>query len=711
MRVRSLLGFLLLLRLMVPETVSVMSQDIRMLEPGAPIERELARGEVHSYQITLAAGQYVQIYVGARWIHVLVTLLGPDGKKLREVDSQNITGGLATVSVPISLVAEASGSYRLEVRAQEKDVTSGGYTIWIEAWRIATPQDKDRIAAERAFMEGDRLRNQGTEESLRESLKKFAEALPLWRAAGDHAQEANTLMFMGEVYHYLSEYQQALDTYDQALPLWRAVRDPNGEGWTLNNIGTVYNSLGEKQKAIDYYTQALLVYQLVGVTRGQGITLTNIGAVYDSLGEKQKALDYLRQALPFWRAASEPEGEARAFHFIGAVYASLGDGQRALNYYNQALPLWRATGDHHREASTLNNIGTAYASLGENQKALDHLNKALSLRRTIGDRRSQAYTLNSISLVYVSLAENQKALDSYSQALSLCQDVGDRYSEAHTLTNIGEVYSLLGKKQKALDSLGQALPIRRAVGDREGEAHTLYNIARVERDRGNLSEARDKIEEALKLVESVRTSVVGEDLRASYLATVQDYYEFYLDLLMRLHQREPTKEHNAAAVQASERARARSLLEALTEARAGIRQGVDPALLEGERSLQQQLNAKEQYRMRLLSGEHAEEQAIVARKDVEALLTQLEEVQAQIRAQSPNYAALTQPQPLSLKEIQQQVLDDDTLLLEYALGEVRSFLWALTPTSVTVVRAGVRTVDRLGSRSTANEVSNPTPLM
>jgi len=57
-------------------------------------------------------------------------------------------------------------------------------------------------------------------------------------------------------------------------------------------------------------------------------------------------------------------------------------------------------------------------------------------------------------------------------------------------------------------------------------------------------------------------------------------------------------------------------------------------------------------------------------------------VQARIRQTSPHYAALTQPVPLTLKEIQSNVLDHETLLLEYALGEEKSFLWAVTPTSI-----------------------------
>jgi CHAT domain-containing protein len=38
--------------------------------------------------------------------------------------------------------------------------------------------------------------------------------------------------------------------------------------------------------------------------------------------------------------------------------------------------------------------------------------------------------------------------------------------------------------------------------------------------------------------------------------------------------------------------------------------------------------------------------------------------------------------PLALDEIQQKVLDADTLLLEYSLGEEKSFLWAVTPRSI-----------------------------
>src|SRR5439155_10026520 len=134
--------------------------------------------------------------------------------------------------------------------------------------------------------------------------------------------------------------------------------------------------------------------------------------------------------------------------------------------------------------------------------------------------------------------------------------------------------------------------------------------------------------------------------------------------------------------QMSERARARSLLEALNEANAHIRQGVDPVLVASERTLQQRLNATAERQTRILSGKHSEEQTVRLQKEIDALTSEYQQVESQIRQSSPRYAALTQPVPLTMREIQSKVLDADTALLEYALGWERSYLWVVTPTYV-----------------------------
>jgi len=436
------------------------------------------------------------------------------------------------------------------------------------------------------------------------------------------------------------------------------------------------------RQAIPKFEQAVILYRQAGDKRSAALSLLAVGFIYDELGEKQQALEFFNQALPLYRAVEDRRGEATTLNNIGSVYDSLGEKQQALEFFNQALPLLRAVGDLGGEATTLNNIGSVYDSLGEKQQALEFLNQALPLLRAVGDRRGEASTLNNIGLVYDLLGEKQQALELYNQALPLLRAVGDRRGEASTLNNLGLVYSSLGEKQKALEYYNQALPLRQAVGDRDGEASTLGNLALVKRDQGNFTEALTQIEQAVEIIESLRTKIASPELRTSYFASQQVYYEFYIDLLMQLHQQNPNQGYDTKALHASERSRARSLLELLTEANADIRQSVERQLLEQERTLQQKLDAIEKRRVELFSGNYTQQQATAIEQEREQLLSQYRDIQNQIRTTSPRYAALTQPEPLTLTEIQQQVLDDDTLLLQYSLGRERSYLWAVSKTSI-----------------------------
>jgi CHAT domain-containing protein len=398
-------------------------------------------------------------------------------------------------------------------------------------------------------------------------------------------------------------------------------------------------------------------------------------------GEYEQALECFDQALRLTRAAGDRAGEAAALTAIGVVYATLGEFQRALEYYNQALPIARAVGDRHTEAATLTRIGWIHWASGQPQQALKNYDQALSIHQAAGDRAGEAELLSHIAAVYATSGEYQRALESQQQALALRRALGDRVMEAIALNQIAAAYRMLGRPQQALDTFAEAQAVWGRVRDPRYEIPALVAVARTERELGRLSEARRSIETALDMIEFVSAKVTSYDLRASYRASMQRYYEFYITLLMQMHQRDPSAGHDAAALELSERARARRLLEVLSEARADIRQGVDPALLDRERALQRQLNAKERDHMKLLSGNHTDEQIEAAEKELRDLLTEYQRVQAEVRARSPHYAALMQPQPLGLREIQEQVLDENTLLLEYAYGEERSYLWAVTPAS------------------------------
>jgi len=650
-------------------------KNVTTLEPGLPIERDLKGGEAHTFQVKLASGQFLHVVVDQRGVDVVVTLLRPGGEQVARADSPNGSYG----PEPVVVAAAESGDYRLEVSSPNKNAPAGRYEIKILALREATPTDSNHVAAERAFEQAQKLRVQGTAASRREAIEKYQRALQFFQASGNRYRQALTLYIVGNTHAALAEFGKALEYFDQALPLFRAVGDRLREISTLNSIGGAYDTLGNLQEALKYYEQALSMSKHDGERYVQAAILNNIGKVHHDLADWQKALNYYSQTLPIFRTLGDQRKEANALHNIGAAYWGLNDAEKALEYYLQALPLRSAAGDKAGEAYALSNIGLVYARLGKAQTAMEYYNQAFPLWRATGDRVGEAFTLDYAGMAHSALGEREKALEFHRQALQLQRAIEDRRGEAITLGNIGYVYTLLGQPQSAIEHYNQALTIIRGIGDRQNEARMLQGIARAERDRGNLDEARRQIHSAITLFEEVRARVGSEQLRASYFASRQDAYQFYVDLLMRMHAREPAAGHNAVALQTSERARARSLLEMLAEARVDIRQGVDAALLQRERELARQLNAKAQR----LTGRNTPQQRDELKKEISQLETEHQQTQAAIRKNNPHYSAITQPEPLGLEEIQKQVLGEGVLLLEYALGEERSYLWAVTGNSIT----------------------------
>ena len=103
------------------------SLDVRWLEVGKPIERQLSGGESHHYQLNVNAGQYARVIVEQQGIDVVVSVFGPDGKLITAVDNPNGSQGAETVHI----TAEATGLYRLEVTSFEKIARPGSYNVEI----------------------------------------------------------------------------------------------------------------------------------------------------------------------------------------------------------------------------------------------------------------------------------------------------------------------------------------------------------------------------------------------------------------------------------------------------------------------------------------------------------------------------------------------------------------------------------------------------
>lgn len=548
-----------------------------------------------------------------------------------------------------------------------------------------------------------------------DALKNYQNALEISRETKNRPLEGFLLHNLGLAKARAKQYDAALDLYEKSLAIKREINDRGNLGLTLSSIANVLRITGEYEKALKYYEDALVIARELKDPRNEVSALTGLGFLYHQLAQSDKALEYSSEAVRVAASAKNPlleamsyrnlaemayqqglyekevesrekvlaidrdvknrQGEADDLLILAGDYRRLGRYDRAVDVLQQALVICRELKSRQSEAVALANLGIVYTVQKKYREAVPYLEQALALSREEKNPSSEGRNLINLGECFLKLGRHQESIDVSNQALVLLRESKDRDGESIALGNLGAGFSAAGQFAKAAESLSLALEIAREGKNPDRTREALNELARLEMNQGNLAKASSYLEQSLKSLEDARRDIYSPQSRATFLAAEQDSLRLYVDLLMRRSRTEPGLD--AFAVEASERSRARVLLELLGEARINIRQDVDASLIAQEQSLGNQVNV---WAERL---ERATKPELAARlkRELSQLEADLERAQSAIRRASPQYAALTQPRPLNLKEIQQQ-LDPDTVLLEYSLGDERSYLWAITKDSL-----------------------------
>ena len=543
-----------------------------------------------------------------------------------------------------------------------------------------------------------------------EAQKNCSRALAIGRSIANQALIAQSTSNIAETYYNVGDFSKAVALQQEALGLWRELKDSRGAAQALVALGYYYANLADPKKSLDLFSEALNLSNTINDLHGQIQALIAISYLKVKVAESQDALDVLNKARPLAEHIGDSTSLATIAGRIGFIYFGLGETDKALAFATEGMKLYEQADQKWGAAEGKLVIGRIHHLRGDNQLALNYLGEALQLFRSLSLPRLEAQTLQEIGLVWESLDDHKKAIQSFKQALNLFRPNQDQQRRAYALNSLGRSYENVKDESAALKVFDEALTLARESSDQAAEILTLHNLAHLERTRNNLENARNWIEQAVSKTESLRAKVVNQDLRASYFATMRQSYELYIDVLLQLDRKQPLNNLSATAFAISERARARTLLESLQAGAANIREGVDQSLLEKERALNAELNLKADRQIRLIA-ERDLARASEVEKEINSLSKEYEVVQDQIRSQSPRYAALTLPQPLEVSDVQKRLIDNNTILLEYALGDDVSYLWLVTKSDVSTYQLPSRKkIEEAARRLYAQFVAiQPTP--
>jgi CHAT domain-containing protein/Flp pilus assembly protein TadD len=400
------------------------NQQTRLLEPGIPIEGELAGGRSHSYQMALTANQYVKLVVENHGIDVTVKLFGPDGKQITEFDSDSRLQGQETVE----WVAEETGNYLLDVGVKQKDAPSAGYLIGVVELRRATESDRALQQAYKVFSEFPRLYRAGKYDEALQLAERGLEIRE--RVLGrEHPVVLAITNNLAILFQLIGDYTKAESLFQRTLNIKEKALGPEHPDVArlLNNLAFLYKLRGDYTKAESLYLRALNILERAPGPEHPDVanTLNNLAFLHKSRGGYAMAEMLYKRALTIMEKAGglEYSDVASALDNLAILYRNRGEYAKAEPLYERALTIMeRALGPGHPDtASALKNLAIVYRVRGDYANAEPLFQRLLTIQeRSLGPEDPiVASTLNELAVFYAAKGDIAQAIISLSRATTV----------------------------------------------------------------------------------------------------------------------------------------------------------------------------------------------------------------------------------------------------------------------------------------------------
>lgn len=521
------------------------------------------------------------------------------------------------------------------------------------------------------------------------SVEALNERIAEFRSMGDRTNLAASLETLatieinrGQLQQGLAHEQEALALFVQQGMLGRAADAQRSVGQTLTALGDYGGSLQALGRALQMAQEAREAPVEMRV-------LLDLAELQASVGALKLARTGFLAALTLAEQQQDRFRQAQALSGLADLHRRFGQADQAVARAEQALAIPEIQGVPVLEASALSTLVRAREHEGNLEAAWQGVRRIQSIGRQSGDRWIQASAQAFEARIRLAQGQPAAALIPVQQALAVFEAQHQWPALSASLDVQARALERLGRRPEALKTYERQEELCRRIGDQRCQAEVLYRRSRTTASIGQGQTALALIERSLAITESLRATLPSPDLRQSYFAEVQAHYDWWIALLMQQHRAQPTQGFDRQALEISERARARGLLELLSAAQADLQSGADPQLLRQRRELNDSIRQTLAARVALqrLGSDpqqpDAQEAETRAQRltSLEAQLASLQEqllsLDATLREGSPRYAELMLPRTLDHTGIR-ALLDPGTLMLVYHLGEAEGTVWRVS---------------------------------
>lgn len=532
------------------------------------------------------------------------------------------------------------------------------------------------------------------QDQFEQAEESFRQALNFSRKANDQRGTASFLKYLGLISQYKNLPVTAADWYAQALVILEDNSYPHQEASTLNNIGGTQYQMGRFKEALGYYQRALEIYEHFKDHDEQATVLGNIASLYREQGDLGESLAYNLRTLQIYKDLGDIKSQNLAYHRLGILFQRMGDYQRSEVYFIRAFEGKKRSKSLRRAANSLRSLGAMYSENGKIDKAIENQNDALSLYTQVDSKVDIAKTQVALAGSLIKRASDQikrKQLKNtkvlLDQALPVLKEASLLPDLADALMQLGNYNSINNNINIAKEQFNKALDIQRKISDPIGEIDALVALANLEQ---NPQKSLTQLHSAEVIAQKIHQGVANPALKARFSATLQKLYDRIIEDHLALHKLKPSAGHAELAFMASERNRARSLLELISNSKVAATT-IQSARLEKHKELRRRLNALwfSVNRSALRANNPETKQLKASNANVIAdVMSQLDSLTDQL---SQTQRSGSKNDGFGLHDIQSSISSDE-LLLHIHMGKTKGAIWNISQNQISVKELPAREV-------------------
>ncbi len=507
-----------------------------------------------------------------------------------------------------------------------------------------------------------------------------------------HANNQNLVKAEG----YFDQVRQIYDSLDLKTPQ-RAL--------AYDNLGNLNNVLGRPSKAITFFNRAKEIYDEIGEdynTYQIAFLYHNIGNSYRLLELPEASIEYMEESVRIMKELNRNSPYLpMALRNLGGSYAKIDAHDKQLEVSQEALRISLANyGKEHTEtAQSYYYLGNAYGSIGQHRKAIDYQNTVIDIYKTLGgggyNSVNLAFAIFQLGTSLYDLGEIDPGLEKMSEAVQLFTTTfnGLGYEPTQHANYLGNDFLEVNQLDSALKYFQEALKANSRTFDNSdylinpkagdavhpyeqfisitGKAKALEAKYHQDNDQKWLHHAFDMTQSADSLTAALRELplLLSDQLKTSEL--VSESATLTIRICHLLFELTGDKNYARTAFLSMEKNKASNILSNLNISENNQLDVPDSLLLEEKEFVSSLSYLETEIHKEKVEKQYRDSSKVdFLENELFKLRTKRESLIQHLKENYPSYFSVKYDHLyLGIKQVQDQIIDRNELLINYHLGD------------------------------------------